>query len=306
MNYIGLYKSPQDVTSVLETLLEYFVDAEEDLDARDSHGSTALFYAADYACPEAVQVLLQWGADPMQELQVKLFLSVENDVYAGGHDLGRRQITMTFTAYNYGLYQTYNLFMYNEAAGLKIQRGKPILSKAGPIGSADDEQRKKYLRQFETLAALSYKVETASELPFLQNALPDAVLSKWKIKGLVPRTETVRLEVSVTEDGSVSLEVWGIHRSEDLEISMHVSVMDEMADGEAQLKISHHMGKWSPGSRSVKHAMWGINEDNLHLFLVKRYTEDGDEVRPYKKENDFITDPDAMDNIQKMVQRLQG
>lgn len=287
-------------------MLEYFVDAEEDLDARDSHGSTALFYAADYTCPEAVQVLLQWGADPMQELQVKLFLSLETDLYAGSYDLGRHQTTMAFTPYNYGLYQTYNLFMHTEAAGFKVQRGKPVFSIAGPIGAADDERRKKYLRQFETLAALSYKVGTASELPFLQPALPDAVLSKWKIKGLVPRTKTVRLEVSVTEDGSVSFEVWGIHRSEGLEISMHVSVMDEMTDDETQLKISHHMGKWSPGSRSVKYAMWGANDENLHLFLVKRYTEDGDEVRPYKKESDFITDPDGIEKIKKLVQRLRG
>jgi hypothetical protein len=253
-------------------LLEWF--AEEDLDVQDAHGVTALFYAADYSCPEAVSVLIEWGADPLRETEVKLFMQATSLIH-DGIDIARQTVAKTFGPYNFVLHQIYNRLVSDQRTNNQMRRARPFFNTSVPHTSHDDTMHKIYLKYFETLSALSYDVESVLELP---NDIP----AECKIKGLVPRTKKLRFEQCVDQDGNTSVEVWGVHHFNNgelsREISLHVGLLDKLSPEEVAAEIESHKARWTtrPGS-SIVFALWGIDSDHLYRFLVTRLAPAGQE-----------------------------
>lgn len=310
---IESFKSPEEVTNVLHMLLEYYIDAGEDIDAKDSFGHTALFYAADFACPEAIQVLLEYGADALLEQGTRAFTHVTHDLlWSGSGFVANRQRTATtHTAYTFVLYQIYHGFRMGELTGSKLDRSRFSIPSVPVQKDHDSARREEFVKQFETLAALSFQVDNGSELPgeFAAAEVAGGALSEWKVAGLVPRTTNARVEIEVTEDGTPQLNIWGVFKDKGLEFSMWIGLTDDMSSEEIERRRDQHKAKYIKGDPEcpVHYAMTGFDgKGHLYLYLVQRLPDDqvDDTSQPPFGSDDAEIDPDFLENMKNATSRL--
>ena len=212
----------------------------------DNNGATALLYAADYTSPEGVGVLLQWGADPMKEVEMKVFMYVGNDTIGHHEILGRQQIPIKVTPYEFCLYQILSSHIRNNAVLNEMPAGNITMSMALPLASGHDGQkRERILGQFRTLAALSSH-ESGSSQTLAEQILEKDTLSNFGIKGLIPRTKNKSVEVNTNIDGDVYFDIWGFYMWQGYKISMHVGLNNELSKDETNSKILSHISQGAP------------------------------------------------------------
>jgi hypothetical protein len=297
--------SPHEVASVLQELIEYYLDDDEDIDATDDFGPSALFYAADYTCPEATKVLLEAGADPLLTHKIKMFLQI--GLGGQGGTMCRQQTEVSSTAYEFVLQVIFRMFKQAEKFGMPLDRSKFWIPSRF-ANDADGTLSSELVKRFDTLAALSYAVDSANELPeyFLADDVAGGDLSEWKVKGLVPRTPSVRLELVEAEDGSVHLEAWGLYLTEEWEFSLHIALSEELTGDEIGLKRAQHKAKFDPSDPAcmVCYAMTCESSPHVYLYLVTRLLDWEGGAPADAAMDDFVEDEDGMLEMNRMLKQF--
>lgn len=258
-----------------------------------------------------MEVLQQYGADPLLQCHVRPFFHVHEFMSSGSDFVLKQQRTKTaYTAYEWVLYQFYNNLVLNEQLGYKLDRSKFHIPSVPMMSNTDDAKRQEFVRQFRTLAALSYEVENASEIPaeFGAEDVAGGDLSEWKVQGLIPRTRLARVELAIAPDGTPQLEVWGVYRIGNQQLSIWIGLKDmdnvEYTDEKTRL----HKARYAPEDPEslVIYAVTAYDADGrVYLFLVEQIpSNEGKSAGLLSVEEDTIYDPDWEKNMEEMMRRL--
>jgi hypothetical protein len=119
------------------------------------------------------------------------------------------------------------------------------------------------------------------------------------VRGLVPRTNSVRFKIAVTEEGSAHLEAWGAFQATRMKFAMHVALHREMTVEDLDQRRAQHKALFdsSDPESSVCYAMTGQSDPHVYLHLVRRLPEGLEEEISGSGDiigSGFIVDPDAM------------
>lgn len=262
---------------VLETLLEWFVGENgEDVDAVDADGASALMHAADFSSPEAVELLIEWGADPTKQLNLRPVMSIDSAV--GSVREGRVESAQPFTPFEFVLWQ---LFIEHMTGFASTPRDFEVLNTALPISKHfADNRTAQLVRKFGTLAALSSAGGPLAESdiwPLVRNTglAPDLA-----VKGLIPRTKRRRAQLVEREDGEQYLVVWGFWVIGEYAVSMQTAQFKELSRREllAMTQYYKRMAK-TRGTPVVKytHAI----AEHLYQFMIELNDEGWDETQDW-------------------------
>jgi hypothetical protein len=259
---------------VLKTLLDWFIDfEEEDIDMTDQRGMTALFHAADYASPQCIETLRQRGANPTVAAKIRPWVGKENILGSQGRlDFSgfANVIEDPIRPCEFVLYQIYfDQEIASRNHGQRPRRREmPGTLFALPMPQdLEEQQNRETYNKLRTIAALSVAPEAECALDNLDDGGRE-LASSLKIIGLIPTTAQHRYEVEEDSSGNLYLEVWGVYMFGNLEISIHVGLLDQLSAEEWSTKLLKHSY-----SKVVFHRSTTLEPYTFRFQVARRRTE---------------------------------
>lgn len=277
------YSSPTELTRVLETLLEYFIDYDgEDIDVIDKDCCTALMWAADYASPEAVKLLLNWDADPTLQQSVRPVMNIPST--QGEVRIGRAESSHRFTPYEFTLFQIFCVQIYGIPSD--TPPGFNVLNSALPLakGSYNRHYALKH-RQFRTLAMLSSPEGQTELQPYIGR---DEVMKQLYVNTLVPRTKRLRAEMVEREDKQLYLDVWGVYILDEYRISMQISPEEMEITTDMLVKVAYYNMRVEKDSEIIRYT-YLISNGQLFQFMIERRPGGWDETQDWAGPESVLT-----------------
>ncbi|KAM7196856.1 hypothetical protein V8F20_006823 [Naviculisporaceae sp. PSN 640] len=243
------FKSPREFMEVLETLLEYYIrDRGEDINAPSSDGFTALCFAADCGSPEAVRVLLDWGADPCLQLSLRPITGLLSEL--GGTHSRCLAAPSCLTPYEYVLLKIYanqvprTVNQLNTLDSSSITTPKPK--------SHNEKMAARLMDQLSALAMLSLPggVVSETELASLldtDSTVLDHIRGSLTTRSLIPTTKMRWAQlVEGGGGGEQYLAVWGYTILRDYRVSAQVTPVDTMSSQEISTQTQYYKKLASP------------------------------------------------------------
>jgi hypothetical protein len=276
------YSSLDVLKRTLKTLLEWFIDFEEqDIDALDKRGTSALFHAADYTSPLCVETLIAAGADPMISSVVRPWIALETIMGITVREQldVNTQLELLVNPCEHVLVQLYLLHVLptsSRPAGAPLSPAQQAVPSGLPIAEhLQEQQTTEVHNKFRTIAALSNSPGTEGAVRSL-SSLPEDMqerANKYGIKGLIPNTSRLSCKVVKGLDEEFYVETWGIYSMGRYEIRVHVGVIDELPEREVFNKLQEHSHSRYP---IIRHRSTTLEPYFFRWHVLERTTkEDG-------------------------------
>jgi len=201
----------------------------------------------------------------MLQSTLKGFQYVHSEAIGDGRVLGRHENAVKVTAYENCLNQLFVNHIVSGTSSGSLPSGSIFVHSALPVAKdAGEERRKAILNSFRCLAALSSRYEKMSETP-LRPIFQNSIVSNLPVKGLVPRTKRLFIELNTKEDGASYIDIWGYYTWEDFKISMHVGLLDQLATEEVEFKTSRHTSQ----RPHVINSWTSMDDEHLYRFQIE-------------------------------------
>lgn len=269
-------------------LLEYFVaEDEENIDQLCKNGVTALFTAADYASPEAVSILIEWGTDPYLQMNVRPVQSMVRP--QGLARLGRIATPSLFTPYEFIMFQLLGDHLFGAS---RKSRDFHVINNALPTPkSSADEHLMRVSRQFNTLAALSAEGGSVSGTPIASLIRDDATVpDDIVIKSLVPHTKRRWAQLVEREGGTQQyLAIWGFAIFGEYRTSVQIIPTEALQAKEIGTQTQYYKKIAKAQKHSTFTYTHGVADRYLHQFLVEYRPGGWEEVKDWISPGETLT-----------------
>jgi hypothetical protein len=220
--------------------------------------------AADFSSPEAVEVLLEWGADPTLQQNVRPVMGADSAL--GSVRLGRMEQAQQYTPYEFVLMQIFMDHMFGFAS---MRMDFKVINSALPAPKRFSDQRLAQLvRQFRTLAALSSAAGALAETEIAPLLQDDELLSNLAVKSLIPRTKRRWAQLMEREDGERYIVIWGFSILGEYRASMQAGRIGELTSREIMATAGRYKKMANTGGTAVYKYSHAI-ADHFYQFMIE-------------------------------------
>lgn len=244
----------------MESLLEHFIGYEEqDIDVQDLDGETALIMATKSSCPEAVSLLLDWGADPILRRDVRVDWSTNLEPFSS-------------TPYEFLLLQINSENM------------------DGFVDDAPDEEVALLHLRLRTLTTLTSPGGPVAETSIFPLVMHDEALIRLTVNSRIPRTKKMRVELVERMDGQLYLDIWGFFHMNGHRWSVQVTELNaNMANADLMTKTNYYQSRALNRDEIVVAYTYSVIEGFLYQFLIEDSSDGWDETQDWIGPGNVLT-----------------